>query len=64
MVTIGIHELKERLMVEKGSGVQTIRHNVKIVEKAWAALDELAAEINAAWPEGVSAVQALSEDRR
>ena len=64
MVTIGIHELKEWLMVEMDSGVQTIRHNVKIVEKAWAALDELAAEISAAWPEGVSAVQALSEDRR
>ena len=64
MVTIGIHELKERLMGEKDAGAQSARHNVKIVEKAWAALDELAAEINAAWPEGVSAVQALSEDRR
>ena len=28
MVTIGIHELKEWLMVEMDSGVQTIRHNV------------------------------------
>jgi prevent-host-death family protein len=30
----------------------------------WADMDRLAAEIGARWPEGVSATDALSEDRR
>ena len=33
-------------------------------EEAWARLDELAQEISAAWPEGVSAVEAIREQRR
>ena len=31
--------------------------------EAWAKLDHLAAEINAWWPSGVSAVEAVSEGR-
>jgi prevent-host-death family protein len=30
----------------------------------WTTLDQLAAEISAEWPEGVSAVEAVSEGRR
>lgn len=33
-------------------------------ERLWAEMDDLAAEIGQAWPEGVSAEQAVSEDRR
>ena len=33
-------------------------------DKAWAKLDHLAAEIGARWPEGVSAVEAVTEARR
>ena len=44
--------------------VPVVSRDTEAVEKAWAALDELAAEISAAWPEGVAAAQALSEDRR
>lgn len=32
--------------------------------RAWAELDVLAAEIGARWPSGVSAVEAVSNDRR
>ena len=32
--------------------------------RAWAELDVLAAEIGARWPSGVSAVEAVSDDRR
>lgn len=32
--------------------------------KAWADIDLLAAEIGARWPKGLSAAQAISEDRR
>ena len=64
MVTVGIHELKERLIGKKDCGAQTAHHKVETVEKAWAALDKLALEISTAWPEGVPAVQALSEARR
>ena len=32
--------------------------------QAWAALDHLAAEIGARWPEGISAAEAVSEGRR
>jgi prevent-host-death family protein len=32
-------------------------------EAVWAELDQLAAEISARWPKGVSAVQAIREDR-
>lgn len=31
--------------------------------QAWAALDELAAQIGRAWPDGLSASQAVAEDR-
>ncbi len=34
------------------------------VDHAWANLDQLAGEISAAWPEGVSAEEAISEGRR
>jgi prevent-host-death family protein len=33
-------------------------------EAAWADLDQLAAEIGANWPKGVTAVDAIREDRR
>ena len=33
-------------------------------DKAWVKLDHLAAEIGARWPEGVSAVEAVTEARR
>ena len=32
--------------------------------QAWAALDELAAQIGSQWPKGISASQAIAEDRR
>ncbi len=32
--------------------------------KAWMEIDHLAAEIGARWPKGVSAAQAVGEDRR
>ncbi|TAK33202.1 MAG: hypothetical protein EPO21_13590 [Chloroflexota bacterium] len=33
-------------------------------EQTWADMDQLAAEISARWPEGVSAVDAVSIERR
>jgi hypothetical protein len=33
-------------------------------EKVWAEMDELAAEISKKWPKGVSAVDAVREQRR
>ncbi|MGH2355343.1 MAG: type II toxin-antitoxin system Phd/YefM family antitoxin [Chloroflexota bacterium] len=33
-------------------------------ETLWSEMDELAAEIGREWPEGISAVDAVSEDRR
>jgi prevent-host-death family protein len=33
-------------------------------EAVWADLDQLAAEIGAAWPKGVTAVDAIRQDRR
>lgn len=33
-------------------------------ESAWASLEKLAAEIGKNWPEGISVLDALSEDRR
>ncbi len=33
-------------------------------ERVWADIDELAKEISRRWPKGVSAVEALSADRR
>jgi prevent-host-death family protein len=33
-------------------------------ETLWSEMDQLAAEIGQEWPEGVSAAQAVSEDRR
>ena len=44
--------------------VPVVSRDPEVVEKAWAALDELALEISAAWPNGVTATQALGEDRR
>jgi prevent-host-death family protein len=33
-------------------------------ESAWVSLEKLAAEIGKSWPEGISAADALAEDRR
>jgi len=33
-------------------------------QEAWERMDRLAEEISAAWPEGVSAVEAIREQRR
>lgn len=33
-------------------------------EALWSEMDQLAAEIGQEWPEGISAAQAVSEDRR
>ena len=33
-------------------------------EVVWAEMDQLAAEIGREWPKGISAAQAVSEDRR
>ncbi len=67
-----------RLVRETGSEVQ-VTHRGKVVallvpvasgrnkageDRQWARLDTLAAEIGARWPRGVSAAQAVSEDRR
>lgn len=67
-----------RLVRETGSEVQ-VTHRGKVVallvpvvsaksqpsdHHSWANLDILAAEIGARWPKGVSASQAVSENRR
>jgi prevent-host-death family protein len=67
-----------RMVRENGSEVQITYHG-KVVAllipaekvanpleegRAWAELDHLAAEIGARWPEGVSAVETVSEGRR
>jgi prevent-host-death family protein len=66
-----------RQVRETGNPIQ-ITHHGKVVallistekssdkeeqDKAWAALDELALRISRQWPDGVSAEQAISEDR-
>jgi prevent-host-death family protein len=33
-------------------------------ERIWAEMDELAAEVSAKWPKGISAVEAVREQRR
>lgn len=65
-----------RLVRETGSEVQVTYHGevvallipVKPVRKdsenAWAKLDNLAAEIGARWPKGISAADAMIEARR
>jgi prevent-host-death family protein len=64
-----------RMVRETGNEVQVTYHGevvallipvrpVKHNEKAWAKLDNLAAEIGARWPKGVSARDAISESRR
>ena len=67
-----------RLVRETGSQVQ-VTYRGKVVAllipversrepeqeaQAWMELDRLAAEIGARWPAGISAEQAVSEDRR
>ena len=64
-----------RMVRETGKEVQVTYHGevvallipvkpVKNSEKAWAKLDNLAAEIGARWPKGVTARDAISEARR
>ena len=38
--------------------------NMEEADQAWAAIDHLATEIGARWPEGVSAEEAVAEGRR
>ncbi len=65
-----------RMVRETGSEVQVTYHGEvvallipvcavkKDTKEAWAKLDNLAAEIGARWPNGVSAVGAVSKARR
>lgn len=65
-----------RLVRETGSEVQVTYHGevvallipvkpaVEDIQNAWSKLDYLAAEIKVRWPQGVSAVDAVSEGRR
>ena len=67
-----------RLVCETGSEVQvTLRGQVVALlipvtpsvstadeKRSWANLETLSAEIGARWPKGVSAAQAVAEDRR
>lgn len=66
-----------RMVREKGSEIQVTYHGEVVAmlvpvkktkaaneEKAWTSLNNLAAEIGARWPKGVSAAQAVSEGRR
>jgi prevent-host-death family protein len=64
-----------RIVRETGEEVQVTYHGevvallipvkpAKNSEKAWAKLDNLAVEIGARWPKGVSAAEALTEARR
>ena len=66
-----------RLVREKGSEIQVTYHGqvvallvpvkksrAKDESKAWTSLDNLAAEIGAHWPKGVSAAEAVAEGRQ
>jgi prevent-host-death family protein len=64
-----------RMVRETGKGVQVTYHGEVVAllipvkraknnQKSWAKLDNLAAEIGARWPKGISAVDAVSEARR
>jgi len=65
-----------RLVRETGNEVQVTYHGEvvallipvkpvrKDIENAWAKLDNLAAEIDARWPKGISAADAMAEARR
>jgi prevent-host-death family protein len=66
-----------RMVRETGREVQVTYHGEVVAllipvrrtqkkdeSKAWAKLDNLAAEIGARWPKGVSAADAVSEARR
>ena len=64
-----------RIVRETGEEVQVTYHGevvallipvkpAKKSKKAWAKLDNLAAEIGTRWPKGVSATDAISEARR
>ena len=66
-----------RRVREKGDKVQVTFHGkvvallipVESIEKkantrAWDDLDQLASEIAARWPDGISAVEAIAENRR
>lgn len=65
-----------RLVREKGSEIRVTYHGDVVAllipvkksktrdeAKAWTSLDNLAAEIGAHWPKGVSAAQAVAEGR-
>ena len=65
-----------RLVRETGNEIQITYHGEvvallipvkpvrKNIEDAWAKLDNLAAEIGARWPKGVSSADAMTEARR
>jgi prevent-host-death family protein len=66
-----------RMVRETGSEVQVTYHGQVVAllipakraskkgdKTAWAKLDNLAAQIGARWPKGVSAARAVSESRR
>jgi prevent-host-death family protein len=64
-----------RMVRETGEEVQVTYHGEVVAllipvkparnsEKAWAKLDNLAAEIGTRWPKGVSAAEAVTEARR
>jgi len=64
-----------RMVRETGKEVQVTYHGEVVAllipvkparksDKTWAKLDNLAAEIGARWPKGISASEAMSEARR
>lgn len=66
MQAVGIRQLKQqtseilRLVPVAHPDPSDTRDTAAI----WASIDELAAKIGARWPEGLSAADAISEDRR
>jgi prevent-host-death family protein len=67
-----VREKKEKIQVTYRGKVVALLVPVADTERqasaaeqaVWADLDQLAAEIGASWPAGVSAVDAIREDRR
>lgn len=57
------HGIKEGGMVEQVSTEQGVLVVPLQVEKLLGELDDVAKEIGAAWPKGVSAVEAIRQDR-
>ena len=58
-VQITYHGKVVALLVPVAEADQTVQE-----AKAWTDIDHLAAEIGARWPKGLSASQAIAEDRR